>query len=153
MVCVLFEKQKTLCDHHGEVSDSTGLDWGVPQGSVVGPEMFVLYSAPIEDIIRKYGLCSLSYADDTQLYVVITPSNRVKALVKLEECIEDIRIWMAHNKLKLNDSKTELLHVKSRFAKNVSKVDINIGDTIVSPSEVVRDLGVLLDISFHEQSH
>ncbi|XP_072030826.1 uncharacterized protein [Amphiura filiformis] len=110
--------------------------------------MFVLYSAPIEDIIRKHGLCSLSYADDTQLYLVISPSNRVRALAKLEDCIEDIRTWMAHNKLnKLNDSKTELLHVKSRFAKNVASVDINIGDTIVSPSEVVRDLGVLLDSS------
>ena len=136
-------KQSVIID--GEVSDPTGLDWGVPQGSVVGPEMFVLYSAPIEDIIKKHGLCSLSYADDTQLYVVITPSNRVRALAKLEDCIDDIRTWMAHNRLKLNDSKTEVLHVKSRFAKNVASVDINIGDTTVSPSEEVRDLGVLLD--------
>ena len=102
----------------GEVSDPTRLDWGVTQGSVVGPEMSVLYSAPTEDIIKKHGLCGLSYADDTQLYVVITPSN--------------------HNKLKLNDSKTELLHVKSRFARNVSSVDINIGDTTVSPCLSMR---------------
>ena len=97
----------------GEDSDPTGLDWGVPQGSVVGPEMFVLYSAPTEDIFKKRGLCSLSYADDTQLYA-ITPSNRVRTLAKLEECIEDIRTWMARKKLKLNDHKTELYFMSNR---------------------------------------
>ena len=80
-------KQFVIID--SEVSDPTELDWGVPQGSIVGPEMFVLYSAPIEDFIKKCGLCSLSYADDMQLYVVITP-NRVRTLAKLEDYIEDI---------------------------------------------------------------
>ena len=60
---------------------------------------------------------------------------------------------MAHNRLKLNDSKTEVLHVKSRFAKNVASVDINIGDTTVSPSEEVRDLGVLLDSCLSMSGH
>ena len=60
---------------------------------------------------------------------------------------------MAHNKLKLNDSKTELLHVKSRFTKNVASVDINIGDTTVSPSKEVSDLGVLHDSCLSMSSH
>ena len=60
---------------------------------------------------------------------------------------------MAHNRLKLNDSKTEVLHVKSRFAKNVASVDINIGDTTVSPSDEVRDLGVLLDSCLSMSGH
>ena len=74
-------------------------------------------------------------------------------MAKLEDCIEDIRLWMTHNKLKLNDSKTELLHVKSRFAKNITTVDINIGNTVISPSNEVRDLGVLLDSCLSMSSH
>jgi virulence-associated protein VapD len=110
----------------GTSSDPTNLDWGVPQGSVVGPEMFVIYSAPIEDIIKEHGFSSVSYADDTQLYVLIKPSDRNKAIDHLSKCIEDIRIWMTENKLMLNDAKTELLHVRSKFAKNVSSANITI---------------------------
>ena len=49
----------------------------MPQGSVVGPDMFVAYCAPIEDIVNGHNLCSMSYADDTQLYVLIKPSEHV----------------------------------------------------------------------------
>ncbi|XP_072041159.1 uncharacterized protein [Amphiura filiformis] len=136
-----------------EVSNPTRLDWGVPQGSVVGPELFVIYSSPIQDIIDNHGLASISYADDTQLYVVIKPSNRASALAKLEKCIEDIRKWMAANKLMLNDTKTELLHVTSRFSKRVSNVDITIGTSSITPSEEVRNLGVILDSSLTMSSH
>ena len=137
----------------GEVSDPTRLDWGVPQGSVVGPELFVIYSSPIEDIIDKHGLSSISYADDTQIYVVIKPSNRDSELAKLENCIEDIRTWMVANKLMLNDSKTELLHVTSRFSKSVSNVHITIGNSSITPSKEVRNLGVLLDNCLTISSH
>ena len=116
----------------GEMSDPSSLDWGVPQGSVVGPELFVIYSAPIEDIITKHGLSSVSYADDTQIYVVIKPSTRDSAVARVENRIDDIRTWMAANKLMLNDAKTELLHVSSRFSTSVSSIRINIGDTSIA---------------------
>ena len=144
-------KQSVIIDD--EISNPTCLDWGVPQGSVVGPELFLVYSAPIEDIINKHGLSSVSYADDTQIYVVIKPSNRDSAISQVENCIKDIRIWMAANKLMLNDAKTELLHVSSRFSKNVPDIHINIGDTSISPSKTVRDLGVILDNNLTMTSH
>ena len=112
-----------------------------------------MYSAPIEDIINKHGLSSVSYADDTQIYVVIKPSNRDSAISQVETCIKDIHIWMAANKLMLNDAKTELLHVSSRFSKNVPDIHINIGDTSISPSKTVRDLDVILDNNLTMTSH
>ena len=52
----------------GTKSDPTLLQWGVPQGSVIGPILFICYTAPIQDIIHAHNLSSMMYADDTQLY-------------------------------------------------------------------------------------
>jgi hypothetical protein len=128
--------------------------WGMPQGSVVGPEMFVAYSAPIEDIVTSHNLCSMSYADDTQLYVLIKPSDRTNMLSNLEDCIHDIRTWLTLNKLKLNESKTELLHVKSRYAHSVPEdISLTIGNATVTSSPKVRDLGVVFDKNLSMVSH
>ena len=46
---------------------------GVPQGSVIGPMLYTMYSAPISKIIEAHGLCSMLYADDTQIYMSFNP--------------------------------------------------------------------------------
>ena len=53
---------------------------GVPQGSVLGPTLFTLYSAPIYDIIKAHGLSSTIYADDTQIYLTFPSAERERWL-------------------------------------------------------------------------
>ncbi len=96
----------------GSKSGKQNLVRGVPQGSVLGPVLFSIYTIPLGDIVRKHNMSYHLYADDTQLYLSFdskVPSAGPEAIARLESCIADIRQWMLVNKLKLNDDKTEFL--------------------------------------------
>jgi retron-type reverse transcriptase len=60
---------------HGTVSSSRTLDYGVPQGSVLGPELFKDYITPLPDLINSFHVGFHGYADDTQLYVAFEPGK------------------------------------------------------------------------------
>ena len=104
-----FENRKQIVTIDGENSKETVLTCNVPQGSVLGPKFFLDYESPLGDIIRSHGLSAHFYADDTQLYLSFNPNHSASAMERLENCVSDIRNWMASNFLKLNDDKTELI--------------------------------------------
>ena len=68
-------------------SSSISLNYGVPQGSVLGPLLFTLY----EDIIKHHGLDAMFYADDTQIYIALNAKERSTDLQRLEKCAADIK--------------------------------------------------------------
>jgi hypothetical protein len=133
----------------GEYSEKLPLKYGVPQGSVVGPPIFTAYAQPAADIIRSFRIAYHTYADDTQLYVSFDPkssSDIAAAKLRLTKCIAEIRSWMRANKLKLNDSKTELFLIASPWhAKAVSNINLKIGGSIISPSTSIKNLGITFD--------
>ena len=71
--------------------------YGVPQGSVLGPLLFSLHVAPLEDIFKAHAINVKVYADDTQLYLVVKPDDRTSSIHNLEKCVQDIRTWSIKN--------------------------------------------------------
>ena len=51
------------------------LTYSLPQGSIIGPQGFKLYTAPVGDIIREYGVYFHSYVDDIQLFAEFNPKT------------------------------------------------------------------------------
>ena len=91
-------------------SHTAVLQYGVPQGSVLGLILFSLYTNPIGSIIHSHSSINYHfYADDTQLYITLSPENFSHSMQKLKNCLNDIQNFMFANKLKPNPDKTEFI--------------------------------------------
>ena len=131
---------------------------GVPQGSILGPILFILYTKELESIVRKHGFSIHLYADDTQLYVEFNPlyHNMANIEESLIKCLEEVKAWMSNNKLKLNPDKTEVLTVQKRnnfSPTTVKAIQLEEGKEPTETSRVVKSLGVLFDEHLTFEDH
>ena len=138
-------------------SDTEHLKFGVPQGSCAGPVIFTMYIAALKNIGQKYNLELYGYADDHKIAFRIQAGDAQSETIVIEqlsECLQDIILWMNQKKLKMNNSKTEIIlyGTKQQLAKvNISSV--NVGGIDVKCVDHVRDLGVLMENNLSFDRH
>ena len=121
-------------------SHTKKIKYGVPQGSVLGPTIFSLYSQDIHKIAIMHECKIHMFADDIQIYTSCEdPQLEMTRLIK---CFQEIRKWAKTNGLKLNDDKTKFLII----SKNDTCLDMSPYDNINFTAEkVVKNLGFHID--------
>ena len=136
---------------NNSASSSSLVMFGVPQGSVLGPVLFVLYTTPLSDIIANHSVNHQLFADDTQLKKSARPND----VQNLQSCTDDIKAWMCNNQLKLNEDKTEaiLFSTPSLSSCHCLPSSIVVGTHEILFSDKVRNLGFILDSNLTIKQH
>ena len=113
-----------------------------------------LYLLPICAILKYHTIGYHVYADDTQLYISFKCRQPLESISKVNSCLYDIRRWMITNKLKINDSKTEFIVFRSPLLKcGLSGMSVNVGESQITQSLKVKDLGVTFDQFLNFDDH
>ena len=149
-------RYQTVCID-GELSDPVHMTYSVPQGSVLGPKFYILFTKPVGEICRKHGLQCHFYADDSQIYISFKPLDNTKTELVLDSvsnCLKEITFWMNSNILKLNSDKTELIVFSSGSnTDSVKNITVNVDQAEIKQSSSVRNLGAFLDSRVNMEHH
>ena len=128
-------------------SHRTLIESGIPQGCVLGPVVFSIYTMPLDAIFRKYQLQYHIYADDAQLYVDLSEvrdGETADAVCRVERCIEEARLWMSDHNLLLNENKTEAIIISAPNRKHLQDVTcVSVCGCNIVPSSTIRNLGIV----------
>ena len=122
--------------------------YGVPQGSILGPLLFILYIDDISRIAADFDVSSHSYADDVSLYTPFDPFYDFSITSEnLQKCVEAIEVWMSSNFLKINVDKTEVLFIGKKQDHCLHHLSVTIGNEVYSSSmsDSVESLGAYID--------
>lgn len=135
-------------------SSAVSLQFGVPQGSVLGPKTFIQYAEDVALPLER--LRFHLFADDMQGMKCGKSTDIPEIVAALEVCATDVSGWCAAKRLQLNADKTEVLWFGTKA--NLRKIppgsgSIQIGPRVVEPITVVRDLGVMIDAELSMRDH
>ncbi|CAK1585812.1 unnamed protein product [Parnassius mnemosyne] len=131
----------------GACSDYKPINAGVPQGSVLGPLLFILYS----NDLPEYAEQNLTlFADDSTITVPCKNINTYE--YDINNSLKTIMKWLSHNNLKINLSKTKVIHFSQRKHDN-SKLIIQYNNYNIAEVESTRFFGLEIDEKLNWKSH
>ena len=126
---------------NGVVSDQGTIKHGVPQGSILGPLLFLLY---INDISKSSNILKFFlFADDTTVYYSANPKDKNTEHILNSE-LEKVSGWLAANKLSLNVKKSNFLHFHTGKSQKIP-LKLILNDTPVEEKETAKYLGTFID--------
>ena len=118
-------------------SDKEIVQSGVPQGSILGPVLFIAFTT---DLAKDVPDCKfVAYADDA---VLLVSSNTLKQLKqKIEVCVGKVQKWYTENGLLINSDKTEFMIMKQRGTHNIT-IKTNSKDINIESKQCLKILGM-----------
>ena len=143
-------EREQMVSCHNTISGKSTISIGVPQGSVLGPLLFLIKY--VNDINRHVhvGACNL-YADDTLVYCNGSTMSELKHNIQpstIQQCVSDIHEWFDENKLVINMSKSSVMLATNRqriLHIDNNDLDVHIGDYKLLQSGCIDYLGVKID--------
>lgn len=127
-------------------SDQMEVNFGVPQGSILGPILFLVFMNDIscgDDFMN----CMTIYADDVQLLFEDKPENINQIKMNAEQALKNIKNWYGQNGLKVNADKTQCIFIGSKYSRKdiPNEFYIDFDNEKVYPKNIVKSLGVWFD--------
>ena len=137
------ENRKQFCSLNGQQSKAKDVTCGIPQGSCLGPLLFIIYLNDFEKCL-KFSWPSI-YADDTS---ITTASDDVAKLVEdAHQELSNLSEWMRVNKLSLNPKKTEFIIIGHPLkTKNLELPEVRkLNNSDIKRVDKTKSLGVIVD--------
>jgi hypothetical protein len=133
---------------------ATAVPCGIPQGSVLEPILFIMYTPDLVKLIERHGLSSHLYADDTHVSGHCSSATIGDLAARVAACSDDLLHWMQSHRLLLNADKTQfILCATSRRLHQLPVTSTRVGSVTVLPSSSVQDLGIYTDANLSMQTH